>query len=91
MGLFSGGMATSGDYARCIMIGNQRFSHILNPKTGWPVRHMATVSVAANFCLIAGSATTIGMLKEQQGPQWLQNLGLPHVWMDDNGEMGGME
>lgn len=89
--LFQGGMATSGDYERCIMVGDERYSHILNPKTGWPVKYMATISVAANFCLIAGSASTIGMLKEQDGPEWLAELGMPHIWMDASGRIGGME
>lgn len=88
--MHQGGMASSGDYERCIQVNDQRYSHILNPKTGWPVRHLASVSVAGDFCLIAGSASTIAMLKEQAGPEWLRNLGLPHVWMDVDGQMGGM-
>jgi thiamine biosynthesis lipoprotein len=89
--MFQGGMASSGDYERCIQVGDQRYSHIINPKTGWPVRHLASVSVAGDFCLVAGSASTIAMLKEQDGPQWLRDLGLPHVWMDVDGQIGGME
>ena len=89
--MFEGGMATSGDYERCIVVGKERYSHILNPKTGWPVKHLATVTVAANFCLIAGSASTIAMLKEKDGPAWLAELGMPHFWMDNNGKTGMME
>lgn len=89
--LFKGGMASSGDYERCIVIDGQRYSHIINPKTGWPVKHMASVSVVGEFCLIAGSASTIGMLKEEAGAEWLQTLGLPHVWMDSTGKIGNME
>src|SRR5690606_33912819 len=79
--LFSGALASSGDYERCIEIGGVRYGHILNPLTGWPVRHIAAVSVAADFCVIAGSAATIGMLMEDKGAQWLQALGLPHLWV----------
>lgn len=86
--LYRGGMACSGDYERCIRIGEERYSHIINPKTGWPVKHMASVSVIGDFCLIAGSASTIGMLKDQQGAQWLQELGLPHIWMAADGQSG---
>ena len=89
MEIYQGGLATSGDYERCIEVDGERYSHILNPRTGWPVRHLATVSVVGDFCLIAGSASTIGMLKEADGPQWLQDLGLPHVWMDATGRSGG--
>ena len=34
--LSKGGLATSGDYERCITFGGKRYSHILNPRTGWP-------------------------------------------------------
>lgn len=90
LNMVQGGMASSGDYERCIQIGEQRYSHIINPKTGWPVRHLASVSVIGDFCVVAGSASTIAMLKESDGPQWLRNLGLPHIWMDVDGQIGGM-
>ena len=84
-----GAMASSGDYERCITIDGVRYAHILNPKTGWPVKHLASVSVIGEFCVVAGSASTIAMLKEEQGPEWLLELGLPHVWMDVQGREGG--
>jgi thiamine biosynthesis lipoprotein len=84
-----GALASSGDYERCIVIDGVRYAHILNPKTGWPVRHLASVSVMSEFCVIGGSASTIAMLKEEQGPAWLVELGLPHLWMDVNGRQGG--
>lgn len=86
--LYEGAMASSGDYERCIMINGVRYGHVLNPKTGWPVRHLAAVSVVGDFCVVAGSASTIAMLKESQGVEWLQNLGLPHIWVNVNGETG---
>jgi len=87
--LHRGGLASSGDYERCILLDGVRYGHILNPKTGWPVRHLASVSVVADLCLIAGSASTIAMLMEADGPAWLADLGLPHFWVDVHGEVGG--
>ncbi len=87
--LFSGALASSGDYERCIDINGVRYGHILNPLTGWPVRHMAAVSVVADFCVVAGSAATIGMLLEDSGAEWLRQLGLPHLWVDVEGNHGG--
>jgi thiamine biosynthesis lipoprotein len=87
--LQSGALASSGDYQRCITVDGVRYSHILNPLTGWPVRHLAAVSVVADLCVIAGSASTIGMLKDAEGAAWLQNLGLDHVWIDVVGNSGG--
>lgn len=87
--LSEGALASSGDYARCIMLDGVRYSHVLNPKTGWPVSYLASVSVAGDFCVVAGSAATIAMLKENQGIAWLEGLGLPYLWMDVQGNAGG--
>lgn len=87
--LKKGALASSGDYERCIVVDDIRYSHVLNPKTGWPVRHLASVNVIGDFCVVAGSASTIAMLKEDAGPGWLTGMGLPHLWVDVNGAMGG--
>ena len=87
--LFHGALASSGDYERCMTIAGKRYGHVLNPLTGWPVSHMAAVSVLADFCVVAGSASTIGMLREAKGADWLEALGLPHLWIDVNGNTGG--
>ncbi|MEQ1715290.1 MAG: FAD:protein FMN transferase [Hyphomicrobium sp.] len=87
--LHRGALASSGDYERCIEIDGKRYGHILNPKTGWPVSYLAAVSVIADFCVVAGSASTIAMLKEDAGAAWLQETGLAHVWVDVSGRIGG--
>lgn len=87
--LHSGALASSGDYERCITLNGIRYGHVLNPKTGWPVHYMAAVSVIGEFCVVAGSASTIGMLKGEEGPAWLSALGLPHLWVNVQGESGG--
>jgi thiamine biosynthesis lipoprotein len=87
--LFHGAIATSGDYERFVEIDGRRYSHILSPRTGMPVNGLAGVSVAALECVVAGSATTIAMLMEDRGPEWLDEVGLPHVWMDQMLHVGG--
>lgn len=87
--LHEGALASSGDYERCIVLDGTRYGHVLNPKTGWPVSYLAAVSVIGEFCVVAGSASTIAMLKEKNGPVWLKNLGLPHLWVDVQGVVGG--
>ncbi len=87
--LYEGALASSGDYERCITVNGVRYGHVLNPKTGWPVRYLAAVSVVGDFCVVAGSASTIAMLKEEQGTDWLNDLGLPSLWVDVQGEIGG--
>ncbi len=84
-----GGVASSGDYERCIILNGKRYSHILNPKTGWPVRGLASITVIAEHCIIAGSVATISMLKEQRGKRWIKDLGLAYLWMDHEQKIGG--
>lgn len=81
--LARGGLASSGDYARCVVIGERRYGHILNPRTGWPVSGLAAVSVLAGQCLVAGGGATVAMLKpEAEALQWLAELGLPWLAVD---------
>ncbi len=87
--LSEGALASSGDYERCLLIEGVRYGHVLNPKTGWPVRYLSSVSVVGDFCVVAGSASTIAMLKEDKGSAWLDTMGLPHLWVDVNGMVGG--
>lgn len=85
----AGAVASSGDYERCLVVDGKRYSHILNPKTGWPVQYLASVTVLGDLCVVAGSAATIAILKAQEGPAWLERLGLPHLWMRLDGRIGG--
>jgi len=83
-----GGISSSGDYERCIKISGHYYSHILNPKTGWPVSGLASVTVIADLCLVAGSVSTIAMLKEKAGAEWLKEIGLKLLWVDVDGDFG---
>ncbi len=87
--LREGALSTSGDYERCIEIDGVRYGHVLDPRTGWPVRFMASASVLAPLCVVAGSASTIAMLRGEDGPAWLEGLGLPCLWVDVEGRLGG--
>lgn len=82
--LGEGGIASSGDYERCFEVDGVRYSHLLDPRSGWPVRNgLAAVSVAAPQCLVAGTACTIAMLHSaDQGRRWLGALGLRHLCVD---------
>lgn len=88
--LLEGALASSGDYERCIVIEGKRYSHIINPVTGWPVRGLSAVSVTADRCIAAGSLCTITMLKGAAGIQWLaETATVPYLWVDDEGNRGG--
>jgi len=88
--LSKGGLASSGDYERFMLVDGIRYAHILNPQTGWPVNSLASTSVYAEQCVVAGTSSTIAMLKgEQQGSAWLEQLGLPYLCMNQNEEIFG--
>ncbi len=87
--LARGGIATSGDYERCMVVDGVRYGHILDPRTGWPVSGLASVSVAAEACLVAGTLTTSAMLRGASGGAWLDALGARSVWVDESGRVGG--
>ena len=82
----SGSIATSGDYERFIEVDGVRHCHLLDARTGRSVRGLQSVTVHAVSCLVAGSATTIAMLKgEREGLDWLDTLGLAYLCVTENG------
>jgi len=88
--LARGGLATSGDYERALVVDGRRYSHIVDPRDGVPVRSFASVSVVADSCLIAGAAATLTMLFGiERGGAYLRELGLPHLCIDDEGRISG--
>lgn len=87
--LSSGAIATSGDYERGFESNGRRYSHLLDARSGWPVTGPASVSVLAPQCLIAGTASTIAMLKGAQAQAWLDGLGLPWLAVQADGTLRG--
>ncbi len=85
-----GGLATSGDYERALIVDGRRYSHIVDPRSGEPVQSFASVSVVADSCLVAGAAATLAMLMgTDRGGAYLRELGLPHLTIRDDGRAGG--
>lgn len=85
-----GGLATSGDYERVMIVDGKRYSHIVDPTNGRPVDSFASVSVLAASCLVAGSASTVAMLLGlEQGAAYLRELGLPWLAVDADGRTRG--
>ena len=70
--LKQGGLATSGGTQRYIHYQGRRYSHILNPTTGWPVVDAPlSVSVLADNCTQAGMLATMAMLQGDQAEEFL--------------------
>lgn len=82
LALSEGALATSGDQRKFLYKDGRRYSHVLNPLSGWPVVGApAAVTVAAPHCLEAGSLATLALLqgeraeeflREQHAKYWLQ-------------------
>jgi len=85
--LYDGGLATSGDYEKFFEVDGCRYCHVLNPKSGLPVRFWQSVSIQAPRALAAGSATTIAMLKERDGVEFLKNTGFVYLAIDNSGRL----
>jgi thiamine biosynthesis lipoprotein len=62
--LKNGGLATSGDARRFLLKDGIRYSHILDPTTGWPITCAPrSITVAADTCTQAGMLATLAMLR----------------------------
>jgi len=71
--LYRGGVATSGDTRRYLLKDGIRYGHILNPKTGWPVKNAPrSVTVLANTCTEAGILSTFAMLRGEHAESFLK-------------------
>lgn len=69
--LGSGSVCTSGSYERFVEIDGVRFSHIIDPRTGFPVRQSPSVTVFADEAMSADAwATALSVL----GPEGLADL-----------------
>jgi thiamine biosynthesis lipoprotein len=74
----SGGVATSSIVTRRWRRGERTMHHVLDPRSGEPVRGpWRTVSVAAATCAEANIASTGALVLGRDAPAWLADQGLP--------------
>jgi FAD:protein FMN transferase len=69
-------MATSGNYRNYFEIDGQKYSHTINPQTGFPVTHnIVSVSVIANDCSSAdGYATALMVMEKEAGLKLINSI-----------------
>lgn len=68
-----GAVATSGDARRYLLKDGIRYSHILNPKTGWAMTDAPrSVTVTAASCTEAGILSTLALLHGADAEQFLK-------------------
>ncbi|WP_200880838.1 FAD:protein FMN transferase [Thalassotalea sp. ND16A] len=79
----SGALATSGDARRFLLKDGERYSHVLNPKTGYSiVGAPKSITVTAPNCIQAGFIATLALLQGAQAEQFLQDQDIGHwcIW-----------
>lgn len=61
-------VATSGSYERFALLNGQKYSHILHPRTGWPVRGLQSVTVLSPDAELCDAiATSVFLLGKDEG------------------------
>ena len=72
--------ATSGDYRNFFVENGVRYSHIIDPQTGYPVAHgVVSVSILADHCALAdGLATAVMVMGAEKGLSLINRLDRVH-------------
>ena len=81
--LAEGALTTSGAYERFVEVDGQRYSHLIDPRTGWPVDGLLSVSVVAEQAIVAGSVASVALLQPpDDGLAWLDRCDAPYFAVD---------
>ena len=82
-------VVTSGNYEKFVEFDGQRYSHIINPKTGYPSSGIVSVSVfAAKAELADALATSIFVMGKNIGIDLINQLkGIDCILVDDKGKV----
>ncbi len=73
--LQNGAIATSGNYRQYLKIQGKHYSHILDPRTGYPADANPSVTVIAPTCMDADAlATALSVLTPQEGIALIETL-----------------
>lgn len=84
-------LATSGNYRNFYIEGNKKYSHTIDPKTGYPVQHtLLSATVLADDCMTADAYATaflvLGVEKSMQIINKTRGLEGYLIFTDDSGE-----
>ena len=68
-------VATSGNYRNKIVIEGVPYTHIINPKTGYPITHdIISATVIADNCMTADAyATALMVMEKEQGKEFIES------------------
>jgi thiamine biosynthesis lipoprotein len=75
LGLTDGAVLTSGNYARYVTIGGRRYSHIVDPRTGWPESEVSSATVIGPDAMSTDPlATALTILGPVEGVKLIESL-----------------
>jgi thiamine biosynthesis lipoprotein len=79
-------IATSGDYEKYFMNDGERYSHIINPKTGLPVVGSSSVSIISSSAELSDAlATAVSVLGVDVGLDLINQIdGVECIFIDNN-------
>jgi thiamine biosynthesis lipoprotein len=88
--VFEGAVTTSGDYERFFIMGNDdniRYHHILDPKTGFPVKGLMSVTIISKEAALADAlSTAVFVMGPLKGMVFVESLpGVEAVIVDSLG------
>lgn len=86
--LESRAVVTSGDYARFFKINNKKFSHIIDPKTGWPVKKSKSITIFSDNIIDADAiATAVSVMTKKEALAFLKSYPeIDYILMFENGK-----
>ncbi len=86
-------VVTSGNYEKFLMLNGKRYSHIINPKTGYPSTGVISVSVFAFSAELADAlATSIFVMGVEVGISRVNQIpNVDCIIIDDNGKIHSSE
>lgn len=85
----SGAIATSGSTQKFVEFGGVRYSHIINPKTGYPSTGLTSVTVYGPSAEFANAlSTSIMVLGGEQGRKLIKRFpNYRYIFVSDNGDI----
>ena len=85
------GMATSGNYRNYYELGGKKYSHTIDPRTAYPVRHnLLSTTIVAEDCMTADAWATACMVAGlETAKEWINNRSdiKGYLIYEENGEI----
>jgi len=87
--LYNNAVVTSGNYEKYVELNGKKYTHIIDPRTGWPVSGLTSATVFAPKAELADAlATSVFVMGRDTGLDFINQLpGVECVIVDDNGKI----